>query len=88
MNPLPICREATLAWASLAQRFPASSVGASLSWAPAVLGLFHTEVVSAMLYPSHGTIDVMRVYVPWFFVSSHYRDSPGKNTGVGCHFLL
>ena len=50
-----------------------SSVGASLSWAPAVLGLFHAEVVSARLYPSHGTIDVMRVYVPWFFVSSQQR---------------
>ena len=42
----------------------ASSAGASLSWAPAVLGLFHGEVVSARLNPSHGTIDVMRVYVP------------------------
>ena len=51
----------------------ASSAGASLSWAPAVLGLFHAEVVSARLYPSHGTIDVMRVYVPWFFVSSQQR---------------
>ena len=51
----------------------ASSMGASLSWAPAVLGLFRTEVVSARLYPSHGTIDVTRVYVPWFFVSSQQR---------------
>ena len=50
-----------------------SSVGASLSWAPAVLGLFHTEVVSARLYPSHGTTDVTRVYVPQFFVSSQLR---------------
>ena len=41
----------------------ASSVGASLSWAPAVLGLFHAEVVSARLYPSHGTIDDTQVYV-------------------------
>ena len=48
-------------------------MGASLSWAPAVLGLFHAEVVSARLYPSHGTIDVMRVYVPRFFVSSQQR---------------
>ena len=51
----------------------ASSAGASLSWAPAVLGLFHAEVVSARLYPSHGTIDVTRVYVPRFFVSSQQR---------------
>ena len=51
----------------------ASSVGASLSWAPAVLGLFHAEVVSARLYLSHSTIDVMRVYVPWFFVLSQQR---------------
>ena len=51
----------------------ASSTGALLSWAPAVLGLFHAEVVSARLYPSHGTIDVMRVYVPQFFVSSQQR---------------
>ena len=51
----------------------ASSAGALLSWAPAVLGLFHAEVVSARLYPSHGTIDVTRVYVPRFFVSSQQR---------------
>ena len=51
----------------------ASSAGASLSWAPAVLGLFHAEVVSARLYPSHSTIDVTRVYVPRFFVSSQQR---------------
>ena len=30
----------------------------SLRWAPAVLGLFRAEVVSARLNPSHGTIDV------------------------------
>ena len=36
----------------------ASSAGASLSWAPAVLGLFRAEVVSARLNPSHSTIDV------------------------------
>ena len=41
----------------------ASSTGALLSWAPAVLGLFCAEIVSARLNPSHGTIDVMRVYV-------------------------
>ena len=51
----------------------ASSVGASLSWAPALFGLFRTEVVSARLNPSHGTIDVMQVYVPRFFVSSQQR---------------
>ena len=48
-------------------------MGASLSWAPAVPGLFCVEVVSARLYPSHGTIDVTRVYVPRFFVSSQQR---------------
>ena len=50
-----------------------SSVGASLSWAPAVLGLFRVEVVSARLNPSHGTIDVTPVYVPRFLVSSQQR---------------
>ena len=58
-----------LPWISLPS---ASSAGASLS-APAVLGLFHIEVVSARLNPSHGTIDVTRVYVPRFFVSSQQR---------------
>ena len=38
-----------------------------------MLGLFRAEVVSARLNPSHGTIDVTRVYVPWFFVSSQQR---------------
>ena len=61
---LPLC------WVSLPS---ASSAGASLSWAPVVLGLFHVEVVSARLNPSHGTIDVTRVYIPWFFVSSQQR---------------
>ena len=51
----------------------ASSAGALLSWAPVVLGLFHAEIVSARLYPSHGTIDVTRVYVPRFFVLSQQR---------------
>ena len=59
-----------LHWVSLPST---SSTGASLSWAPAVLGLFCAEVVSARLNPSHGTIDVTRVYVPWFFVSSQQR---------------
>ena len=57
-----------LCWVSLPS---ASSAGASLSWAPAVLGLFHAEVVSARL--NHGTIYVTRVYVPRFFVSSQQR---------------
>ena len=59
-----------LCWVSLPST---SSAGASLSWAPVVLGLFHVEVVSAKFYPSHGTIDVTRVYVPRFFVSSQQR---------------
>ena len=50
-----------------------SSAGVLLSWAPAVLGLFCAKVVSARLYPSHGTIDVTCVYVPRFFVSSQQR---------------
>ena len=51
----------------------ASSAGASLGLAPAVFGLFYTEVVSARLYPSHGTIDVTRVYVPGS-LSRHNKD--------------
>ena len=61
---LPLC------WVSSPS---ASIAGASLSWTPAVLGLFRWEVVSAWLHPSHGTIDVTRVYVPQFFVSSQQR---------------
>ena len=38
----------------------------SLSWAPALLGLFCVEVVSARLNPSHGTIDVRQVYASRF----------------------
>ena len=45
---------------------PASTAGASLSWAPAALGLFHAEFVSARSNPSHGTTDVRRVYAPRF----------------------
>ena len=70
---LPLC------WVSLPS---ASSVGASLSWAPAVLGLFHAEVVSARLNPSHGTTDVTRVYVPRFFVSSQQRFGATKTLGA------
>ena len=51
----------------------ASSAGALLSWAPAVLGLFRAEVVSARLNPSHGPIDVTRVYAPRFFVLLQQR---------------
>ena len=50
-----------------------SSVGALLSWVPAVLGLFRAEVVSARLNLSHGIIDVTRVYVPRF-LSHHNKD--------------
>ena len=59
-----------LRWVSLPS---ASSAGASLSWAPTVLGLFRTEVVSARLNPTQGTIDVTRAYVPRLFVSSQQR---------------
>ena len=53
---------------------PSTSIaGALLSWAPAVLGLFCVKVVSTRLNLSHGTTDVTRVYVPWFFVSSQQR---------------
>ena len=38
-----------------------------------MLGLFHVDVDSARLLLSHGTIDVTRVYVPQFFVSSQQR---------------
>ena len=57
-------------WVSLPS---ASSGGASLSWGPAVLGLFRAEDLSARLNQSHGTIDVTQVYVPRFFVSSQQR---------------
>ena len=50
-----------------------SSAGASLSRSPAVLGLCVEEVVSARLNLSQGTIDVTRVYVSRFFVSSQQR---------------
>ena len=65
----------------------ASSTGASLSWAPAVLGLFHAEVVSARLYPSHGTIDVTLVYVPWFFVLSQQRSGAMDIKALGASHL-
>ena len=43
-----------------------------------VLLLFSHQVVSYPLQP-HG-LQPARLLCPW--------DSPGKNTGVGCHFLL
>ena len=46
----------------------ASNAGASLSWAPAVLGLFHAEVVTARLNLSQGTRDVRRVYAFGFYL--------------------
>ena len=66
----------------------ASSAGASLSWAPAVLGLFHVEVVSARLNPSHGTIDVTPVYVPRFFVLSEQRIGATDIKALGASQLL
>ena len=74
-----------LRWVSLPST---SSVGASLSWAPVVLGLFHAEVVSARLYPSHGTIDVTRVCGPWFFVSSQQRFGATDIKALGASQLL
>ena len=66
----------------------ASSTGASLGLAPAVFGLFYTEVVSARLYPSHSTTDVMRVYVPRFFVSSQQRFGATDIKALGASQLL
>ena len=66
----------------------ASSAGALLNWAPAVLGLFHAEVVSAKFDPSHGTIDVTRVYVPRFFVSSQQRFGTMDIKALGASLLL
>ena len=74
-----------LHWVSLPS---ASSAGASLSWTPAVFGLFHAETVSARLYPSHGTIDVTRVYVPRFFVSSQQRFGAMDIKAFGASQLL
>ena len=65
-----------------------SSAGASLSWAPAVLGLFRTEIVSARLNLSHSTIDVKRVYVPRFFVSSQQRFGVMDIKALGASQLL
>ena len=74
-----------LSWVSLPS---ASSTGALLSWAPAVLGLFHAEVVSARLNPSHVTIDVTRVYVPRFLVSSQQRFGATDIKALGASQLL
>ena len=68
--------------------WPSASVGASLSWAPAVLGLFLAEVVSDRLNPSNGTINVMRVYVPRFFVSSQQRFGATDIKALGMSQLL
>ena len=72
-------------WVSLPS---ASSGGASLSWGPAVLGLFRAEVVSARLNPSHSTIDVTQVYVPQFFVSSQQRFGAMDIKALGASQLL
>ena len=66
----------------------ASSVGALLSWAPAVFALFCAEVVSARLNPSHGTIDVTPVYVPRFFVSSQQSFGATDIKALGASQLL
>ena len=63
-------------------------MGASLSWGPVGLGLFHAEVVSARLNPSHGTIDVTQVYVPQFFVSSQQRFGAMDIKALGTSQLL
>ena len=57
-------------WVFFAFRFYRRSF---TEWAPAVLGLFHEEVVSARLNPSHSTIDVRRVYASQF-LSRHNND--------------
>ena len=74
-----------LCWVS---SLSASNAGASLSWVPAVLGLIRAEVVSARLNPSHSTIDVMRVYVPRFFVSSQQRFGVMDIKALGASQLL
>ena len=53
-----------------------------------MLGLFRAEVVSARLNPSHGTIDVTRVYVPRFFVSSQQRFGATDIKALGTSQLL
>ena len=71
-----------------------STAGALLSWAPVALGLFRVEVVSASLNLSHSTIDVMRVYVPQFFVSSQQKfgvmdiKAPWRVTALGEQTVL
>ena len=74
-----------LNWVSLPST---TSVGALLSWAPVVLGLFRAEVVSARLNPSHGTIDVTRVYGPRFFVPSQQRFGATDIKALGASQLL
>ena len=53
-----------------------------------MLGLFCEGVVSARLNPSHGTIDVTRVYVPQFFVSSQQRFGATDIKALGASQLL
>ena len=48
-----------------------TELGSCCAWPPPCGG--HTEVVSARLNLSNGTIDVRRVYVPRFFVSAQQR---------------
>ena len=48
-----------------------AELGSCCAWLPPCRGC--AEVVSARLNPSHSTIDIMRVYVPRFFVSSQQR---------------
>ena len=69
---LPLC------WVSSPS---ASSAGALLSWAPAVLGLFRAEVVSARLNPSHSTIDVWRVYASQFLY--RHNNDLERQTALG-----
>ena len=47
---------------------------------PAVVRVFQTTMPSVEWLNTVNTIMAIRLPHPW--------DSPGKNTGVGCHFLL
>ena len=53
-------------------------------WAPWLLGVMDPSGVLLLLLLSHFTVSDSvqphRLHHPW--------DSPGKNTGMGCHFLL
>ena len=54
------------------------SHGPWLQWGACTCVCSVTQAVSESLWP-HG-LGTVRLLCPW--------DSPGKNTGVGCHFLL